>query len=126
MEGDPLPASRAGRGTGKEDKGAKGANSSGARRRAAVIAQYSAARYAVRTLDWKLIWSAPGTVELFDLRADPGEQENVAALHAEVAAALEAALERWKQRHPAGGHAGQPVELTPDEWRELESLGYVR
>jgi arylsulfatase len=96
------------------------------RRRGAVVAQYSDARYALRTRDWKLIWSAPGTIELFDLGADPGERRNVAASHPEMRKTLETALERWKLSHRQGAHAGQPVELTPEEWRDLESLGYLR
>jgi arylsulfatase A-like enzyme len=96
------------------------------RRRSAVVAQYSTARYAIRTRDWKLIWTVPGTIELFDLRADPGELENVAALHPDMTATLEAALDRWRQRHQSSAPAGREVELSPEEWRKLEALGYVR
>ncbi len=96
------------------------------RQRAAVIAQYGSSRYAIRTREWKLIWSAPGAVELYDLRADPGERDNVTGSRPEVAAALGAALDRWREQHRGGARPGAPVELTTDEWRELESLGYVR
>jgi arylsulfatase A-like enzyme len=91
-----------------------------------VIAQYGSARYAIRTREWKLIWSAPGAIELYDLRADPGERENVAERQPDLAATLGAALDRWRQQHRGGGRTGKPVELTSEEWRELESLGYVR
>jgi arylsulfatase A-like enzyme len=96
------------------------------RRRGAVIAQYGSSRYAIRTREWKLIRSSSGVTELYDLRADPGERDNVAAGHAKVVATLEAALDRWREQHQGGASPGQPVDLTSDEWRELESLGYVR
>jgi choline-sulfatase len=96
------------------------------RRRATVIAQYGSSRYAIRTREWKLIWSAPGSIELFDLRVDPGERVNLAGREPEVAATLAAALGRWREQHRGGARTGQPVELTADEWRELETLGYVR
>jgi arylsulfatase A-like enzyme len=96
------------------------------RPRAAVIAQYGSTRYAIRTRQWKLIWSAPGSIELFDLGADPGERNNVAPERPDVAATLGAALDRWREQHRGSAKSGSPVELSADEWRELESLGYLR
>jgi arylsulfatase A-like enzyme len=96
------------------------------RRRTAVIAQYGSSRYAIRTREWKLIRSSSGVTELYDLRADPGERDDVAASHANVAATLGAALDRWREQHRGGAAPGAPVDLTADELRELESLGYVR
>jgi arylsulfatase A-like enzyme len=57
--------------------------------------------------------------ELYDLREDPGETRDVAALHPEVAAKLRAALDEW--RPPS-----QPVEpLDPEVEESLRSLGYL-
>ena len=84
------------------------------RRRGAVIAQYGSSRYAIRTREWKLIRSASGATELYDLRADPGERDNVAGSHAEVVATLGAALDRWREQHQGGARSGAPVDLTAD------------
>jgi arylsulfatase A-like enzyme len=52
-------------------------------------------RGAVRKGDWKLVWrtTLPASVELFNIPADPGESKNVAADHADIAAALQARVE---------------------------------
>jgi arylsulfatase A-like enzyme len=104
----------------------EGASLLNARRRSAVIAQYGSSRYAIRTREWKLIRSSSGMTELYDLRADPGERDNIATGHAKVVATLAAALDRWREQHQGGARPGPPVDLTADEWRELESLGYLR
>ena len=48
-------------------------------------------RAAVRQGDWKLIWKTllPGSVELYDVRLDPSEKNNVAAEHSETVASLQ-------------------------------------
>jgi arylsulfatase A-like enzyme len=48
-------------------------------------------RAAVRQGDWKLIWKTllPGSVELYDVRTDPGEKNNVAAEQSETVALLQ-------------------------------------
>jgi arylsulfatase A-like enzyme len=97
-----------------------------AHRRGGVVSQYGRSRYSLRTLEWKLIWTAPGSVELYRMDSDPRERENVADRHPEERAALEGALDRWRKRHRDGAPAGEPAELTPDQWRELEALGYLR
>ena len=62
----------------------------------------------VRTADWKLIRYEQSTiygrdgVELYDLAADPDEQVNVAALHPEVVATMDAQLDHWVSAQLAG------------------------
>jgi arylsulfatase A-like enzyme len=96
------------------------------RARPAVVSQYGRERYSIRTADWKLIRSAAGAAELYDLDADPGERANVAERRPEVSATLIAALDRWRERHRDGVAPGSPVTLSPEDVRELESLGYLR
>ena len=97
------------------------------RRRSVVVSQYSRERYAIRTAEWKLVREqATGAVELYHPETDPDERENVAERNPEVVATLAAALDRWLVDHQGVTPEGAPVELTNDEWRELESLGYVR
>jgi arylsulfatase A-like enzyme len=52
---------------------------------------------AVRDGDWKLIeWYEDGQLELFNLRADPGEQKNLAAENPVKAKELQARLAAWR------------------------------
>jgi arylsulfatase A-like enzyme len=72
-------------------------------------ATWQAAR-AIRTPEWKLIRFYQTTlygrsgIELFDLRADPHEQHNVADRYPEVAAGLDARLRHWVSAQLAGRH----------------------
>jgi N-acetylgalactosamine-6-sulfatase len=81
---------------------------------------------AVRRGKWKL-FADPGfgSLELYDLEADIGEEHNVAALNPQVVAALKPQLERWWSQF-----AGQ-IELPPKTTRvptpppeELEKRHY--
>jgi len=49
-------------------------------------------RAAVRQGDWKLVWkiALPNKVELFNIAADPGEKDNLAAQHPDIVAKLQA------------------------------------
>jgi hypothetical protein len=50
--------------------------------------------------------------ELYDLLADPGEQNNLVAAQPDLAAALEAELEQWiDERLQALGRSEDPVRL---------------
>jgi arylsulfatase A-like enzyme len=47
---------------------------------------------------WKLIeWHDEGTIELYDLAADPGEKHNLAREHADVVARLRESLASWRR-----------------------------
>ena len=83
----------------------------------------------LETADWKLIRSrATGKLRLYDLRDDPGEQQDVAERHPEQVALLEAEL---RERVRAAEHrsaAYQPalaLELEAAEIRRLKELGYI-
>jgi arylsulfatase A-like enzyme len=92
------------------------------------------AQVSIRDERWKLIRTladltyAPdferraGTVELYDLRADPGELHDVVATEAGARVRLGAALDAWLAAHPATP-AGAP-DVT-DKLEELRALGYV-
>ncbi len=73
-----------------------------------------------------------GRDELYDLRADPGEQRDLAderpRVRADLAARLEGQLEENRARREARRHLADPavLERTERETREaLEALGYV-
>ncbi|MDH4197295.1 MAG: sulfatase-like hydrolase/transferase [Candidatus Aminicenantes bacterium] len=77
---------------------------------------------------WKLVLHPEsGREELYDLRADPGEQTNLAAARPEVLAGLKARLTEWTER--MAGEKTQREEGRKVSRRELEalkSLGYIR
>lgn len=53
---------------------------------------------AMRRGDWKLIeWHETGAVELYDLKADPGETTEVGAVNREIAQEMLAALHAWRE-----------------------------
>jgi len=67
--------------------------------------------------------------ELYDHHEDPLNLSNVAGDHPEIVARLAAALARWQRQSDA---ARLPADdevaaaMTPDELRQLRSLGYLR
>ncbi|RPH55166.1 hypothetical protein EHM82_05820, partial [bacterium] len=89
---------------------------------------------AVRTADHKYIWSSPwwaGHIlrpereELYDLRRDPGEIRNLAALEPELLARYRAQLQPYRRRWLAPGSQAR-VSPGEEELKELRSLGYMQ
>lgn len=79
----------------------------------------------VQVLEWKAIEDQlSGTWELFNLKNDPLEKRNLAALETEELARLKSMLSQWvlAPRH----EPGKMDELSADQIDELRSLGYVR
>ncbi|RMF75679.1 MAG: hypothetical protein D6744_13165, partial [Planctomycetota bacterium] len=79
---------------------------------------------------WKGIWNAEvQTFELYDLSADPGEQENVAEAHQSLADELRGFLDDWHTLCVEGGEnldRGSRIDdLSAEELENLRSLGYV-
>ena len=81
----------------------------------------------MRTRKWKLISSLQGGKELFDLTADPREQNNLARSNPAVASQLENTLARIVASSvKAGEHIqGQYAPIPPVVLERLRSLGYV-
>jgi arylsulfatase A-like enzyme len=53
---------------------------------------------AIRDGRWKLVeWHDEGSVELYDLEADPGEKRNLVGEHADLAARLRESLAKWRR-----------------------------
>ena len=93
----------------------------------AVFTQYGPLRYGVRTREWKFIVNAdPARVELYNLRNDPGEREDLAARNPELVRGLGRRLRDWQRSQPVlQGASGPAVELTPEERARLKGLGYL-
>ena len=79
-----------------------------------LLINVEALRGAIIKGQWKLVKSAllPGKVELFDLKADPGEKHNLAEQHPEVVRDLEARLQAYaKQQKMSEWLKAQPDNL---------------
>jgi len=82
----------------------------------------------LRVDGWKLIiHPESGREELYDLRADPGEQTDLAAARPEALAGLQARLREWMERMTAERAVREERrELSRREVEALKSLGYIR
>ena len=79
----------------------------------------------VRLPPWKYVDSPEiGLVELYDLRADPGELSNLVEERPEVAAELAARLESWLAATER--RETSEAELSPERLEALRALGYVQ
>ena len=65
-----------------------------------------------------------GTLELYDVRSDREERDDVAAREPAVVARLAAALEAWREAHATPAPA-VPASIAPERVRDLRALGYV-
>jgi arylsulfatase A-like enzyme len=89
---------------------------------------------------WKLIVTgeaaSPAAVELYDLVADPGERQDLAARRPEIASALAARLDqfaagqaearaRFVASYGVDAPAGRPILPASDVLQQLRTLGYV-
>lgn len=84
------------------------------------------ALWAVVDGNWKLIENdASGAVELFDLAADPGEQENLAGSRPERLASLREVLAAFRESAKAPDPTTVEVELDDELYEDLKSLGYT-
>ena len=87
-------------------------------------------RYSARTKNHKLIWdSRTGKKELYNLTADPKETNDLSEEDSFTKGYLEQKLFTWlrAQEHMRGNTAApEGVEMTEEERRRLESLGYTQ
>jgi hypothetical protein len=79
----------------------------------------STARQTALYADWVTLIDTAEGAELYDLKADPGEERNLAAAQPDAVAALRAEGERLVTSAPGAGAASE----TQDR---LRSLGYVQ
>jgi arylsulfatase A-like enzyme len=81
----------------------------------------------VRADGWKLIRRADGFEQLFDLRRDPAERENLATTDRKQAALLEAQLDAHASAANERGHriTSHAVPVDPETVDRLRALGYA-
>ena len=81
-------------------------------------------KFGLRRGRWKLIEGPEeGTLELFDLEADPGEKANLAAREPERAQGMRGEIEAWRRAHTR--EKRDPAPLSPEDRARLEALGYA-
>lgn len=69
------------------------------------------------------------SMELYDLQADPGEQDNLSARRSKDTQEMRALLDDWMQGMPPepGSHATESQDdLSEEAIQQLRSLGYIR
>lgn len=85
----------------------------------------AAPTYDARAGRWKLILPARGPAELYDLVADPGENEDLAAVHPEEVERLRRMLRRHLAESRRLGGEVHSVPIPEEDRRRLRSLGYL-
>ncbi len=83
------------------------------------------AQWAASDGRWRLLWRADGVRRLYDVRADPGETQDVSARHPEVVARLLAGHASATAELPGAVPEGLDLELDPATREALQKLGYV-
>lgn len=80
---------------------------------------------AVRSADLKLIVGSDGSRELYNMKADPGETNNLYSQSPEEARILEAVLNKWSASFQASRFYRQE-DISKEALDELRALGYVQ
>ena len=74
---------------------------------------------------WRFILRANGSRELYDANLDPAERTNLAHQHPDLVERFSALMQPNLDSF-LKGKDGEAPELSPEELRALQSLGYVR
>jgi arylsulfatase A-like enzyme len=94
------------------------------------LGRFNAHRRVIRTGSMKYIWSSDGRHELFDIKHDPQETQDLMQSKPDVATELDRRLSEWWKKQPAFVPASRdktraPEPLTLEAIEQLRSLGYV-
>jgi arylsulfatase A-like enzyme len=82
------------------------------------------ASFMYRDTEWKYIENVDGSTELYDLVADPGEQQNVAHDHEDVTATLSGKLSEHRRAVERTNVDLTEVEMEEEVRERLRRLGY--
>jgi arylsulfatase A-like enzyme len=74
---------------------------------------------------YKLIETRPGGIELYDLESDPGERRNLVDERGELSEELLRFASEFKASAPKWDGARTMIEVSPEDLRRLEELGYT-
>jgi arylsulfatase A-like enzyme len=81
--------------------------------------------FAIRTDEWKFIFKEVEENELYNLREDPFEVNNLIAAEPELARSLEDSVYTWLAGSVSEGQSNKS-NLDPETLEQLKSLGYIR
>ena len=81
---------------------------------------------ALRTDSYKFIWNIGRSMELFDLKTDPGELHNLAGVEIETGKKLHKILNSWMNQIPSAGDISFLESQDEESLEILRSLGYIK
>jgi arylsulfatase A-like enzyme len=87
--------------------------------------EYDRQLRAIRTTDYKLIWSSDGNHELYQVSVDPYEQHNLIEAQSDVAGQLEQKLQQWESSIHGPTWQRTSPEIDPVVEGRLRELGYL-
>jgi arylsulfatase A-like enzyme len=82
-------------------------------------------RASLRKGSLKYVWSSSGENELYNLEADPSEEENLIGGLAGEAQMLDAELHEWRANLRPEHSSAKTYEIDPATQEALKSLGYI-
>ncbi len=88
--------------------------------------EFDRALRTAQTDEWKYVWASDGRDELYDLRADAGEERNLIEERRGDAQPLYDSLERWLASFQHSAQDQETVELDASTIKKLEQLGYLQ
>jgi len=88
-------------------------------------ARFDRSLTAVRAGNWKYIRSSEGDEELYDLVADPGELQNLAAKESDTVTTMRRLMESWRASLSARQEEGA-TDIDEGLKENLRSLGYIQ
>jgi len=86
--------------------------------------KYAHELVALRTKDYKYIWSSDNRDELFDLRIDGNESSNLLSVQSEKGNELKSKLESWRSSY-VHSSIGEDQEFETAITKRLRALGYI-
>jgi arylsulfatase A-like enzyme len=89
------------------------------------VRKYDRSLRAILTEEYKYIRGSDGSDELYDIRSDPGETNDIADTHREIVNELDTQLDEWLDSFEHADHTGS-VEMNEDTKARLEDLGYLQ
>jgi arylsulfatase A-like enzyme len=89
------------------------------------VRQYDRSLRAIRTKRYKYIRGSEGTKELYDIRTDPDETNNIFEANRDVAQELDSTLDEWLDSFEHAD-ATESVSMDDDTKSRLEDLGYLQ
>ena len=85
---------------------------------------YDKQHLAIRSKDYKLIWSSNQNLELFHITNDPGETKNLIEKEPELAQEMKNNLMNWYNNFDSEAPKEEKLNLDTDVENQLKALGY--